>query len=114
MKVHYLEIVTPDVDATCRLYERIHGVVFGESVASLGGARTAQVAAGGKIGVRAPMHGGEKPVTRAYVLVDDIQAAVGAAAEAGAMVIVPPMKIDGHGQCAIYMLGGIEAGLWQV
>ncbi len=64
MKVHYLEIVSTDVEASCALYEQLHQVTFGESIPNLGGARTAKLASGGTIGVRAPMHGGEKPVTR--------------------------------------------------
>jgi len=29
MKIHYLEIVTQDVDASVALYSKIHGVSFG-------------------------------------------------------------------------------------
>lgn len=114
MKLHYLEVVTKEVDAACKLYAQIHGVTFGEPVQSLGGARTANVKSSGMIGIRAPMHAGEKPVTRAYMLVENIEASVSAAAKAGAEIAVPPMKIDGYGQCAIYILGGIEAGFWQL
>jgi len=45
--------------------------------------------------------------------VDDIESAVAAAADAGANVALPPMKIPGHGTCAIYIEGGVEHGLWQ-
>lgn len=113
MQVHYLEVVTKDVDAACELYSVTSGVTFGDADPSLGGARTAHLANGGMIGVRAPMHDAEKAVTRAYVLVEDIQAAVAAATKAGAEIAVPPMEIPGHGWCAIYLQGGIEAGLWQ-
>jgi predicted enzyme related to lactoylglutathione lyase len=112
--VHYLEVVTTDVDAACKLYATMHGVTFGDVDQNLGGARTTRLADGGMIGVRAPMHDGEKPVTRAYVLVEDIEAAVAAAAASGAVIAVPPMEIAGHGTCAIYFQGGIEAGLWQL
>jgi predicted enzyme related to lactoylglutathione lyase len=114
MRVHYLEIVTKDVDATCELYSGIHGVAFGDADQSLGGARTAQLTDGGMLGIRAPMHDGEKSVTRAYILVEDIEAAVTAAANSGAEIAVPPMKIPGHGTCAIYVQGGVEGGLWQL
>ena len=40
-------------------------------------------------------------------------AAVKAAAMAGAEVAMPPMKIPGQGMFSIYILGGIEHGLWQ-
>ncbi len=114
MRVHYLEIVTKDVDATCKLYSGVHGVTFGDADQSLGGARTAALAEGGMLGIRAPMHDGEKPVTRAYMLVEDIEAAVAAAKGAGAEIAVPPMQLPGHGTCAIYIQDGIEAGLWQL
>jgi predicted enzyme related to lactoylglutathione lyase len=114
MQIHYLEIVTTDVDASCGLYSAIHGVTFGDADPNLGGARTIKIPNGGMIGIRAPMHDGEKSVTRAYSLVKDIEAAVIAAKEAGAEIAVPPMQIPGHGTCAIYFQGGIEAGLWQL
>ncbi|HBE72207.1 MAG TPA: hydroxylase [Planctomycetaceae bacterium] len=113
MQVQYLEIVTKEAEAACELYGEIHGVSFGEPDPNLGGARTAEMADGSKFAVRAPMHDGEKPVTRAYVLVDDIEKAVENAKKAGAQIAVPPMPIPGHGTCAIYFHGGIEAGLWQ-
>lgn len=114
MRIHYLEIVTKDMDAACRLYAGVHGVTFGEAIQNLGGARTAKLAEGGLLGIRAPMHDGESSVTRAYVLVDDIKAAVAAAEAAGAQIAVPPMPIPGYGICAIYIHDGIEAGLWQL
>lgn len=33
MKVHYLEIVTPEVDATCQSYSQLHQVSFSDSQA---------------------------------------------------------------------------------
>lgn len=114
MQLHYLEVVTKEVDAACELYSGVHGVTFGDADPSLGGARTAQMKEGGLLGIRAPMHAGEKPVARPYILVQDIETAVAAAKQAGAEIMVPPMKIPGHGTCAIYIQGGIESGLWQL
>ena len=74
MQVHYLEIVTPDVDAVCATYAQLYGVSFSEPEAGLGNARTASLPDGGKIGVRAPMHEKEEPVVRPYLLVDDVEA----------------------------------------
>lgn len=113
MQVHYLEIVTPDVEQTCRVIAETHGVVFGDPVASLGNARTAELTTGGRIGVRAPMRDSEAPVVRPYMLVDDIQAAIERAESAGATIALPPMELPGEGTCAIYVLGGIDHGLWQ-
>jgi predicted enzyme related to lactoylglutathione lyase len=114
MLVHYLEVVTKEVDALCELYSATQSVTFGDADPSLGGARTAPLKEGGMLGIRAPMHESEKPVTRAYLLVEDIEAAVAAAAKSGAKVALPPMKIPGHGTCAILIQGGIESGLWQL
>ena len=114
MQIQYLEIVTPDVDAVCAAYEKLHGVSFSAPEAGLGNARTAALAGGGMIGVRAPMHDAEEPVVRPYLLVDHIDAAATAAAEAGGEIAHPPMEIPGHGKFAIYIQGGIHHGLWQV
>ena len=114
MQIHYLEIVTPDVEAVCATYERLHGVRFGLPQAGLGNARTAALATGGLLGVRAPMHETEEPVVRPYLLVDDVTAAAEAATAAGGEIAHPPMKLPGHGTFAIYIQGGIHHGLWQV
>ncbi len=114
LKVQYLEIVTPSVDETCHVLAEAHGVVFSEPIAELGNARTADLSDGGRIGVRAPMRATEEPVVRPYVLVQDIEAAVKTAEKAGATVAIPPMEIPGQGTFSIYILGGIEHGLWQL
>lgn len=113
VQLHYLEIVTPDVDATCRLMEAQHGVSFGEPVAEFGNARTATLQGGALLGVRAPMHEAETPVVRPYRLVDDIAAATQAAQDAGAEIAMPPTEIPGRGSFAIYFQGGIQHGIWQ-
>jgi len=114
MHVHYLEIVTNDVDAVCAMYAQLHGVTFGAADAGLGAARTAPFPEGGMLGVRAPMHETEEPVVRPYLLVDDIGKAAKAAAEAGAEIAHPPMEIPGHGTFAIFIQGGVHHGLWQI
>ncbi len=114
MIIQYLEIVTSEVDAVCETYSLLHDVKFGESDQNLGGARTAKLANGGTLGVRAPLRDTEKPVVRHYILVEDIQATVDAAAKSGAEVALPPMELPGHGTCAIVIQGGIESGFWQL
>lgn len=113
MQVHYLEIVTKEVDAICATYAKRHGVTFGEPDPSLGNARTAALKNGGTIGVRAPMRESEEPIIRPYLLVEDIDAAVAAATSAGGEIALPPMEIPGQGKCAIYIQGGVQHGLWQ-
>lgn len=111
--VQYLEIVTPKVKETCEALAKAHGVVLGDPIPEYGNARTAELAAGGQIGVRAPMRATETPVVRPYILVDDIQAAVKAASKAGATIAMAPTPMPSGGTFSIYILGGIEHGLWQ-
>ena len=113
MKVEYLEIVTPEVDAMCQQYATIYDIEFSEPIANFGGARTAKLDGGGMLGIRGPLRETETPVVRPYLLVDDIKAAVAAAAEAGAEVAMPPMQIPEYGMFAIVIHGGIECGFWQ-
>lgn len=113
MQIQFLEIVTPDVNALCNQYSSIHGITFSEPIANLGGARTAKLNGGGLIGIRGPLRETETPVIRPYVLVDDLEAAVAAAADAGAEIAIPSMEIPDHGTIAIVIQGGIECGLWQ-
>lgn len=113
MRIHYLEIVTEDVDAMCAVYAAANGLEFGEPDPGLGNARTAPLPDGGMVGVRAPLRANEEPVVRPYWLVDDIEAALEAAVEAGAEVAHPPLEIPGHGTFAIYFAGGVQHGLWE-
>ena len=53
MQIYYLEIVTKEVDAVCAAYAAANGVEFGKPDAGLGNARTAPLAGGGLVGVRA-------------------------------------------------------------
>lgn len=114
MKVHYLEIVTEDVEAVCASYEAALGVTFGAPDAQLGQARTARLPYGGMLGVRKALRDDEAPVVRPYWLVDDIAAALDAAVRAGGELAIPPIEIPGHGTFAIYLQGGNHHGLWQL
>lgn len=114
LQIHYLEIVTNEVESMCAAYAAANGLTFGDADAGLGNARTAALPGGGMVGVRAPMRESEEPVVRPYWLVADIESAVAAAEDAGAMVALPPMEIPGHGTFAIYIVGGVEHGLWQL
>ena len=113
MLVQYLEVVTPDVDATCSALEKLHGVEFGKPEAALGNARTATLKGGGRIGVRAPLREDEEPVVRPYVLVEDIEAAVKAAEAAGGEFAMYATEAPGLCKFAIYFQGGIQYGLWE-
>ena len=114
MKVHYLEIVSSNVDAVCAAYEAAHGVAFGSPDPVLGGARTATLPDGCIVGVRAPLRDTEEPIVRPYWLVDNLETALAAVTKAGALVAVPPMELPGRGTIAIYILGGVNHGLWKL
>jgi len=114
MKVHYLEIVSHDVDAVCKTYELAHNVSFSEPDALLGGARTCALPDGSIIGIRGPLRDSEEPVVRPYWLVENIEQAVAKIEAEGATIALPPMEIPGKGTFAIYILGANEHGLWQL
>ena len=114
MRIHYLEIVTQDVDAVCAVYAAANGLRFGQPDGRLGNARTATLPDGSMVGVRAPMHDQETPVVRPYWLVEDIESAVQGAVAAGGELAMPPTKITGLGSFAIYFEGGTQHGLWQL
>ena len=92
-KIHYLEIVSSDVDAVCGAYEVAHGIRFGAADNSLDGARVLSLPDGSIVGVRAPLHESETPVVRPYWLVDDIESALAEAGKQGAEIIHPPLEI---------------------
>ncbi len=114
MSVHYLEIVTGDIDAVRRTYERLHGLTFAPAEPALGEARVASLPDGGRLGIRAPLTDVEQPIVRFYVRVDDIDEAAREAEASGATVALPPTPLKGHGRIAIFIQGGIEHGVWQV
>jgi len=47
------------------------------------------------------------------VVVDDIEQAVSEAESKGAVVAYPPTQQGDTGTWAIYMMGGVQIGLWQ-
>jgi predicted enzyme related to lactoylglutathione lyase len=112
--VHYLEIVTSDVDAACRLYGTAYGWNFRATGPELGGSFLATLHGGSLCGIRAPLHELEKPIVRSYIRVTDIESAVREAERLGAQIALERMELPGYGTIAIYLHGGIEQGLWQL
>jgi predicted enzyme related to lactoylglutathione lyase len=113
MAVHYLEIVSNDVDALTGLYQRIHGLSFGPPDPDLGQARVATRADGTLVGIRQPLAAHEEPIMRTYLVVDDIELAVKAAEECGAITAYPPTRQGQRGTFAIVIHGAVQHGLWQ-
>lgn len=113
MIIHYLEIVTRNVDAAAGLYQRLHGLSFGPPDPDLGQARVATRADGTLVGIRAPLAAHEEPIVRAYVAVEDIEQAAKQAEDAGAVVAYPPTRQGQRGSFAILIQDGVQHGLWQ-
>ena len=114
MQVQYLEIVTTHVDETIAKLRAQHGADFGTPLPELGHARVAKLDGGGLLGVRAPLAEHDAPIVRPYMLVDDIEAASEHAEKAGAEFAMRATEVPGHGKFAIYFLGGVQHGIWQV
>ena len=113
MAVHYLEIVSDDVDALTALYQGLHGLSFGPPDADLGQARVATRADGTLVGIRKPLAAHEQPIVRTYLAVDDIQQAAKKAEDSGAIIAYPPTTQGQRGTFAIVIQGGVQHGLWQ-
>lgn len=112
--LHYLEIVTPDVNQTADIYRSQFGWHFEEPVAELGNARVAKISGGSRCGIRAPMSPEESPKIRIYLKVDSIAEHIKHLSDSNAEILLERMDIPGHGTIAIYQLGGIEHGLWEL
>jgi len=113
VQLHYLEIVSNDVDTLTRLYRSLHGLSFGSPDPDLGQARVATRADGTLVGIRKPLAAHEQPIIRTYLQVDDIQQAVRKAEEGGATIAYPPTRQGQRGTFAIVIQGAVEHGLWQ-
>jgi predicted enzyme related to lactoylglutathione lyase len=113
MAVHYLEIVSDDVDTLVALYQRTHGLSFGPPDPDLGQARVAAQPDGALVGIRRPLAAHEQPIVRTYLAVEDIEAAAKKAEEHGAMIAYPPTRQGKRGTFAILIQGGVQHGLWQ-
>lgn len=111
--VHYVEIVSSDVDPLVGLYQSTQGLSFGSPDPDLGQARVASLPDGTLLGIRKPLAAHEQPIVRTYFAVDDIQQAVKKAEAHGAMVAYPPTRQGQRGMFAILIQGGVQLGLWQ-
>src|SRR5688500_11023444 len=112
MTVHYLEIVTPDLDALVRLHERLHGLSFGPADPDLGEARVATRPDGTLVGIRKPLAAHEQPIVRPYVAVEDSARAIKQAEENGVAIAYGPAPQGTRGTFAIVIQAGIQHGLW--
>ena len=98
----------------CDLYTSSFGWEFQPEIPELGNARVAELDGGLLCGIRAPMHPTEKPTMRMYLRVPDVASSVKEVIKQGAEILLERMEIPGYGIIAIYKIGGIEKGLWEV
>src|SRR5687768_3538320 len=113
MAVHYLEIVSNDVDTLTALYQRMHDLSFGPPDPDLGQARVAARPDGTLVGIRTPLAAHEQPIVRIYLAVEDIQRAVKQAEDSGATIAYGPTRQGQRGTFAIVIQGDVQHGLWQ-
>jgi predicted enzyme related to lactoylglutathione lyase len=113
MAVHYLEIVSDDVELLVGLYQQVHGLSFGPPDPDVGQARMATQSDGTVVGIRKPLATHEQPIMRTYLEVEDIQQATKKAEEAGARIAYPATRQGDHGTFAIVIHGDVEHGLWK-
>jgi len=112
--IYYLEIVTPDAAAMREFYSKAYGWSFSEATPELGNAYYATLPGGSLWAIREPLHASEEAIVRNYLRVEDIHASILKAEELGATVALAPTEIPGRGLIAIYLLGGIQQGIWQI
>ena len=113
MMIHYVEIVTEELTKLVEFYKQVHGLTFGSEEQDLGLAYVARKSEDSLIGIRAPLASHDKPITRTYYAVDDINDAIEKATEAGAIVAYPPTQQGDWGTFAIVILGDTQHGFWQ-
>jgi predicted enzyme related to lactoylglutathione lyase len=112
--IHYLEIVTPDVEVARHLYSTAFGWRFEPAVPELGNAVVATLPGGSLCGIRAPLHVEEEPVVRTYIRVANLEHATREVERLGARILLESMDLAGWGKISIVECGGVQQGLWQV
>ncbi len=112
--IQYLEIVTPEAEALRDFYSQSYGWVFSEATPEFGNAFFTTQSNGSLWGIRVPLRESEEPIIRIYLRVSDIEKSVRRAEDLGATIALEPTEIPGRGEFAIYLLGGIEHGIWQI
>jgi predicted enzyme related to lactoylglutathione lyase len=112
----WIDLATPDQDAAADFYGGLFGwgVEEDENAEQTGGYRVATLDGKAVGGVMKLMQEGQPPAWMTYVSVEDADATVASAAEAGGEVIVEPMTVLDYGRMAILKdTTGAVFGIWQ-
>ncbi|MCW2989365.1 MAG: Glyoxalase/bleomycin resistance protein/dioxygenase [Solirubrobacterales bacterium] len=112
----WVELGTPDVEATAAFYGDLFGWEIPElpNSAELGGYRRAKKNGKDVAGVAPLMPEGQPPAWTSYISVEDADATAAAVKEAGGSVIAEPMDVMDLGRMAIFAdPTGAVFGIWQ-
>src|ERR1044072_2788507 len=112
----WIDLGTPDQDAAAEFYGALFGwsVEADENAEQTGGYRVAMLRDKAIGGVMKLMEEGQPPAWSTYIAVEDADASVAKAREAGGTVVVEPMSVLDYGRMAfIADPTGAFIGLWQ-
>lgn len=112
----WIDLATPDQDAAAKFYGDLLGwsVEEDENAEQTGGYRVATLKGQAVGGVMKIMQEGQPPAWSSYVSVEDVDATVVKAKEAGGTLMVEPMSVLDYGRMAFLIdPTGAAIGLWQ-
>lgn len=112
----WIDLGTPDQDAAADFYGGLFGweVIEDENAEQTGGYRVGTLNGKAVGGVMKLMQEGQPPAWLTYISVEDVDATVAKAREAGGEVIVEPMTVLDYGRMAILKdPTGAVIGIWQ-
>jgi uncharacterized protein len=112
----WIDLGTPDQDAAAEFYGGLFGwsVEADENAEQTGGYRVAILKGKAIGGVMRLMQEGQPPAWSTYICVEDADATVAKAREAGGAVVVEPMSVLDYGRMAFLTdPTGAFIGLWQ-
>jgi predicted enzyme related to lactoylglutathione lyase len=112
----WIDLATPDQDAAAEFYGGLFGwsVEEDENADQTGGYRVATLNGQAVGGVMKLMQEGQPVAWSSYVSVEDVDATVARAKEAGGTVMVEPMSVLDYGRMAFLVdPTGAAIGLWQ-
>ena len=112
----WIDLSTPDQDAAAEFYGGLFGwsVEEDENAKQTGGYRVATLNGQAVGGVMKLMQEGQPVAWSSYVSVEDVDATVAKAKEAGGTVMVEPMSVLDYGRMAFLVdPTGAAIGLWQ-
>ncbi len=112
----WIDLSTPDQDGAAKFYGDLFGwrVEEDENAEQTGGYRVAMLGDAAVGGVMKLMQEGQPTAWSSYVSVEDVDATVARAREAGGSVMVEPMDVLDYGRMAFLIdPTGAAIGLWQ-